>query len=691
MFRPEDHKWFRGLTRQSTLPWRAIQPAAERLEDRQVLSGVATSYAVTSNWGSGFQAQMTLTNPQTTPLTGWTLSFDFGAQISSIWDARIVSHSGSHYVVSGANWDSDLPAGGSLSFGFVAGPGSASSTPTNMIVAGASSTGTGGGAGDGGSGGSSSGGGINASGVQSTYAVSSNWGSGFQASMNLTNTQSSPVTNWTMSFSYNAAISSIWNARVVSHTGNQYVISGLSWDSDLPAGATVSLGFIAGPGTAAGAPTNIVITSGSAGGGGSTVGGSTVGGGGLIQNPVAVNDNASTLPGQATTINVVANDTDANAYPLTVSSVTQPKDGSAVINRDNTLTYTPAAGFVGVDTFSYTIGDGHGGTASASVSVSVVQAAAWPSQVFAPYVDMTLYPTYNLTTAMRTGGLKYFTLAFIVADSNNQPAWGGYDSYEVNGGSFDQSIRSQVAAVRAAGGDVMVSFGGAANQELAQTITNVNDLTAAYAKVVNAYDLTAIDFDIEGAAVADHASIDRRSQAMAALQQEQAAAGKPLSISLTLPVLPSGLTADGLYVVQSALKYGVKIANVNVMAMDYGEGAAPDPQGQMGTYAIEAATSTFNQLKGLMPTGTTDAQLWSMIGVTPMIGVNDDAHEVFDIASANQLEAWAEQHHIGRISMWSLNRDQQDPKGALGYAESTSSSLVQSPYQFSRTFAPFTT
>jgi hypothetical protein len=68
--------------------------------------------------------------------------------------------------------------------------------------------------------------------------------------------------------------------------------------------------------------------------------------------------------------------------------------------------------------------------------------------------------------------------------------------------------------------------------------------------VITAYNLTQIDFDIEGAAVADPTSINLRSQAMAALQANAKAAGKTLSITLTLPVLPSGLTAQGLSVVQ---------------------------------------------------------------------------------------------------------------------------------------------
>ncbi len=312
------------------------------------------------------------------------------------------------------------------------------------------------------------------------------------------------------------------------------------------------------------------------------------------------------------------------------------------------------------------------------------------AHVFAPYVDMTLYPTYNLVTAVQTAGIKYFTLAFITADSKNEPAWGGYTEYEVNGGAFDESIRTEIADVRALGGDVSVSFGGEAGTELADAITSVSALTAAYQTVINAYGLTHIDFDIEGADVADDASIIRRSQAIAALQQAATAAGKTLDVSFTLPVLPTGLTADGLYVLQTALQYGVKISTVNVMAMDYGDSAAPNPAGQMGTYAIDAAKSTFTQLQGLYGTTLTTSQLWEMVGVTPMIGVNDASDEVFEFSDASQLLAFAESVGMGEISMWSLGRDQEDPAGALTYAEDDSSSLVQTPFEFSDIFNAFT-
>jgi hypothetical protein len=285
--------------------------------------------------------------------------------------------------------------------------------------------------------------------------------------------------------------------------------------------------------------------------------------------------------------------------------------------------------------------------------------------------------------------VKFFTLAFVTADPTNQPSWGGYAEYDINGGAFDMGVRNQIATLRSMGGDVMVSFGGAAGQELAQTITNVNALVAAYQQVINAYNLTHIDFDIEGAAVADHASIDRRSQAIAILQQQAAAAGRTLDVWFTLPALPTGLTSDGMYVLQSAKAAGVNVSGVNIMTMDYGEGAAPNPQGQMGTYAIQAAQSLFNQMKTVFTT-LSDTQLWHMVGITPMIGLNDDTNEVFDQAAARQVLAFAQQHDIGRISMWDLNRDQQNASGKLSYVDLESSSILQQPFEFSSIFEAVT-
>jgi hypothetical protein len=90
--------------------------------------------------------------------------------------------------------------------------------------------------------------------------------------------------------------------------------------------------------------------------------------------PVANNDSAAAVSNTAFTVNVLANDSDPDNDPLTVTGASTPAHGTAVVNGDNTVTYTSATGYSGPDTFSYAISDGHGGTASATVSVTVSSA-----------------------------------------------------------------------------------------------------------------------------------------------------------------------------------------------------------------------------------------------------------------------------------------------------------------------------
>ena len=93
----------------------------------------------------------------------------------------------------------------------------------------------------------------------------------------------------------------------------------------------------------------------------------------INRSPVAVNDSATAQAGSSVVISVLANDTDPDNDTLTVSAVTAPAHGTAVSSgNDTTVTYTPAAGYTGPDSFRYSIGDGHGGIASALVNVTVV-------------------------------------------------------------------------------------------------------------------------------------------------------------------------------------------------------------------------------------------------------------------------------------------------------------------------------
>ena len=285
----------------------------------------------------------------------------------------------------------------------------------------------------------------------------------------------------------------------------------------------------------------------------------------------------------------------------------------------------------------------------------------------APYVDMGAWPSPNLPSMATSGNLRNVTLAFITASACKAMWFNAYDPRQ-------GWARDQIDAIRARGGDVKISFGGATGIELAQACTSVAALQAEYQAVVSAYSLKYIDLDIEGSATADPASVARRSQALAALQR----ANPGLRVSFTLPVLPEGLTADGLNVVRAARDAGVNVDLVNVMAMDYYR------TGDYGSFAVDAANSTFSQVKSLYP-DRTDAQVWKMVGVTPMLGQNDDGH-VYDQADARQLVSFAQGKHLGMLSFWELGRDANACTGALYRC----TNIAQQPYEFSRIFAGYT-
>ncbi len=87
--------------------------------------------------------------------------------------------------------------------------------------------------------------------------------------------------------------------------------------------------------------------------------------------PDARNDIAGTDEDAPITLSVRSNDVDIDGDTLTIQSITQPTNGTAVINSGATITYTPNPNFTGSDSLSYTISDGKGGSDTATVSISV--------------------------------------------------------------------------------------------------------------------------------------------------------------------------------------------------------------------------------------------------------------------------------------------------------------------------------
>jgi endoglucanase len=338
----------------------------------------------------------------------------------------------------------------------------------------------------------------------------------------------------------------------------------------------------------------------------------------------------------------------------------------ASVSGSGSSTLTVTAGTAAAGTYNLTI-TGTSGSLSHSAPVTFTISAPGAARFFAPYVDMSISPTNNLPQTSSASGIKFFTMAFIIDGGGCTPVWGGLGPI-----SSENTFTGYISTIRSAGGDVVVSFGGAAGTELAMACSSVSSLQAAYQSVINKYNVKMLDFDIEGTAEGDQASLDRRSQALANL----ATANPGLVISLTLPVNPTGLDSQGLNVVNSFVHFNVPVSVVTIMAMDY-SGADT----HMGSDATMAATDTISQLQ--------TAGLNANVGIIPMIGQNDTAGEIFTLSDAQTVLSFAQSNNkITRLSFWSVPRDNGGCAGNT-QASDTCSGISQSTWAFSRAFEPF--
>ena len=305
---------------------------------------------------------------------------------------------------------------------------------------------------------------------------------------------------------------------------------------------------------------------------------------------------------------------------------------------------------------------------------------AWPAQYFAPYINDASGES-ALVALSRASGARFFTLAFIESSQGKhcQATW---NTRQPIGAWMHASIE----ALRTAGGDVRIAFGGSFNSELAVTCHTLATLEAQYQAVIDTYDLSHLDFDIEGKTLQDMQATDRRNRAIAALQRRAAQVGRSLTISYTLPVEVTGLNESDLKLLSNAVQNGVQIGAVNLMTMDYYSQHAPGTQ--MARNALAAATSVLHQLQPLYPAKDV-SQIWHMLGLTPMIGVNDNPSEIFTLQDAQTLVSFAEQQQLPMLAFWSIGRDracdseQTAPHGCSG--------IDQQPYDYTQAFASFGT
>ncbi len=299
--------------------------------------------------------------------------------------------------------------------------------------------------------------------------------------------------------------------------------------------------------------------------------------------------------------------------------------------------------------------------ATATLAALAVQAApahAATTMAVAPYEYLGWGSPQKPTSVMSATGLKWFTLAFILSDGTCNPKWDG--SRPLTGGSDASAISS----IRGAGGDVVVSIGGWSGDKLGEKCTSASALAGAYQKVINAYKLKAIDIDIENTEWSSATVRQRVVDALKIIKTNNSG----VKTIITFGTTPSGPDSTGVDMIKRGAKAGLANDVWTVMPFDFG--------GHSGSMA-SATKSAVEGLKADVKSayGYSDSTAYAHVGLSSMNGKTDESDETVTTSDFSSILSYAQSHHLGRLSFWSINRDRQcssglDSDGCSGVSQS---------------------
>jgi chitinase len=279
------------------------------------------------------------------------------------------------------------------------------------------------------------------------------------------------------------------------------------------------------------------------------------------------------------------------------------------------------------------------------VATSQAATNAPPKIVDPPAVSLAASPyIYPVTggkdpvAVMRATGVKAFTLAFILSNGGCTPVWDGA------GGLTAAGPINRINAIRRAGGDVVISIGGASGTKLGNKCGSAAALAGAYQKVINAYKLRAIDIDLEAGEVSQSTKV---LGALKIIKRNNPS----VQTIITLGVGMNGLEGGEARIPGQAAAIGSPVDVWSIMPFDFCGSGTPN----MTKATISASEGLHRQLKAALK--ESDAKIYSRQGISSMNGHTDCHGENVTVKDFQNMLGYEQQHHLARFTFWELNRD----------------------------------
>ncbi|RPF21136.1 chitinase [Myceligenerans xiligouense] len=285
----------------------------------------------------------------------------------------------------------------------------------------------------------------------------------------------------------------------------------------------------------------------------------------------------------------------------------------------------------------------------------------------APYLYLGWGNPQNPVDVMNQTGVRGFTMAFMLSSGGCNPAWDG--QRPLTGGVDEQTID----AIKAAGGQVQISFGGWSGNKLGPNCATPEAFAGAVQRVIDAHHPHVVDFDIENSDEFENEVVqDRILRGLAIVRQNN----PDTKIVVTFGTGVNGPTWWGTRLINRAAEFGTPIDNYTIMPFNFGGG-------DMRADTISAAQGLKNQL--MAAHGWSEAEAYAHVGISGMNGLSDQG-ETTTPAQWTAIRDWARAQGVGRFAYWSVNRDRPCPGGGV---TSNCSGIAQADLEFTRITAGF--
>ena len=186
--------------------------------------GYTVTYQIGSEWDGNRSVEVSIKNTGEESILNWALKYDVGGEVYNLWNSKVYDSSEEYTIIKNNGYNYEIEPGQSANYGYIV-KGEETVIPEDIELCSRR---------------------IDVkSGYEIDFNVTSDWYTGFNGEISITNVSDEPIEAWTLSFDSNFDINNIWNAKLLTSENRSYEAANQLWTTPIKAGESASFGFSA--------------------------------------------------------------------------------------------------------------------------------------------------------------------------------------------------------------------------------------------------------------------------------------------------------------------------------------------------------------------------------------------------------------------------------------------------------------